>query len=105
MGSLEMVAELDPVGVETCVLHADVTASLRYGDGRTDGGPATTRVDWLLPQSVAWNAGADCFNRTEVLTVRVGSVEAHQRFPGEDCSSTVRGRQASERHALTPMGG
>jgi hypothetical protein len=101
-GSLEAVSHIEPVGVATCVFHADVIGSMRYANGRPDGRPVTARVDWLLPQTVAWMAGGACFNRTEILAVQAGDAHDSEIFPGGDCSTASAGRAGSEHHALSP---
>jgi hypothetical protein len=45
-GSLAVEALTEPVTPPTCLLHADVTASMRYANGHPDGHPvADRRVD------------------------------------------------------------
>ena len=99
-GSVAISARLEAIGVAPCVLREPVTAEFRYANGQADGPPVTARVSWILPQTVEWPAGVDCFTRTETVTVTAGRATAQKTFPGGDCSATPAGADGAKAHPL-----
>jgi hypothetical protein len=102
-GSLAVVANVTSTH-GPCVLRQPATGQFRYATGQPDGPAASVDVAWILPLTILWAAGSDCFQRTETLTVTVGDLTVHQTEPGGDCSMAPAGTAGSISHRLGQPG-